>query len=215
MDSIADHMKGSYYANPIVDVPTSDPELIARYPSYCRANIWPNEVPELEPAFKDLGQLIVEVGSLVARHCDKYIDSECSAANTPSVPTKRLERIIRNSLTHKARLLHYFPADPTQSVDNSNKDEVSTWCGWHNDHGTLTGKGALNTPELTGNNKQALGAQQGKQSMCVLRWAHLRNVYSARCTRVCCAGLTSAMYTQQGVHACVTQGSPPQCILSK
>ena len=48
----------------------------------------------------------------------------------------------------KARLLHYFATDETN--DSSNTDSVdegksvddtqfSNWCGWHNDHGSLTG----------------------------------------------------------------------------
>ncbi|KAK1312673.1 hypothetical protein QJS10_CPA07g00516 [Acorus calamus] len=44
-----DTLKGSFYANPIFDVPTSDVSLMQRYPSYCRPNIWPNDaLPKLE-----------------------------------------------------------------------------------------------------------------------------------------------------------------------
>jgi hypothetical protein len=69
----ADVFKGSFYANPVLDVPTTEKRLIERYPSYCRPNIWPQEqLPELEPAFKVLGQLILEVGMLLAHHCNKY-----------------------------------------------------------------------------------------------------------------------------------------------
>ncbi|KAK9269175.1 hypothetical protein L1049_000944 [Liquidambar formosana] len=44
-----DILKGSFYANPILDIPTTEASLIQRYPSYCGTNIWPdNALPELE-----------------------------------------------------------------------------------------------------------------------------------------------------------------------
>ena len=46
----------------------------------------------------------------------------------------------------KARLLHYFPRsteDMSESGATTKKDNeediFSSWCGWHNDHGSLTG----------------------------------------------------------------------------
>ncbi|KAG4194550.1 hypothetical protein ERO13_A06G060700v2 [Gossypium hirsutum] len=68
-----DLLKSSFYANPLIDVPTNDAYLIQRYPSYCGANIWPQAaLPELEVAFKALGKLIFDVGLMVAYHCDQY-----------------------------------------------------------------------------------------------------------------------------------------------
>ncbi|XP_015159530.1 uncharacterized protein [Solanum tuberosum] len=68
-----DLLKGSFYANPILDVPTTEQSLIERYPSYCGSNIWPHmALPELETAFKTLGKLILDVGLLLAYHCDRY-----------------------------------------------------------------------------------------------------------------------------------------------
>ena len=62
-----DVSKGSYYANPQYDEPTSDADLIKKYPAFLHPNIWPKEdLPQLESAFKCLGQLIVDVGTLVA-----------------------------------------------------------------------------------------------------------------------------------------------------
>lgn len=70
---IVDLAKGSYYANPQYDVPTDDPEMLRRYPETLSPNIWPGvDMPEFEPAFKSLGQLIVQVGVELARHCDAY-----------------------------------------------------------------------------------------------------------------------------------------------
>ena len=137
-----DLSKGSYYANPQYDRPVDDEELIKKYPAFVHPNIWPTqELPELETAFKKLGTLIVNVGKLVARQCDRYVSSKCKDY-TP----KKLENIIDSSKCCKARLLHYFPmVDSEASIDNvsessENKDELfSSWCGWHNDHGSLTG----------------------------------------------------------------------------
>ncbi|KAB1201405.1 hypothetical protein CJ030_MR0G003758 [Morella rubra] len=68
-----DLLKGSFYANPILDRPTTDASMIQRYPSYCGSNIWPDSaLPELELAFKALGKLIFDVGLMVAYHCDRY-----------------------------------------------------------------------------------------------------------------------------------------------
>jgi hypothetical protein len=47
-----DLAKGSYYANPLYDVPASDDDR-KKYPSFWPSNIWPTEdVPELEKEFK-------------------------------------------------------------------------------------------------------------------------------------------------------------------
>ena len=50
----------------------------------------------------------------------------------------------------KARLLHYFPLAAASTSSSSSEqadtatcpstdDDFSSWCGWHNDHGSLTG----------------------------------------------------------------------------
>ncbi|RYH00700.1 hypothetical protein EON65_48875 [archaeon] len=97
-------------------------------------NIWPtDDLPALEPAFKELGLIIVSVGELVARQCDAYVHSKC-----PSYPaTSSLQSVIATSKCCKARLLHYFPIpEGSQPADT---EDFSSWCGWHNDHGSLTG----------------------------------------------------------------------------
>ena len=63
-----DVSKGSYYANPQYDEPSTDAELIKKYPAFLHPNIWPKEdLPQLEMAFKSLGRLIVDTGTLVAQ----------------------------------------------------------------------------------------------------------------------------------------------------
>jgi len=57
----------------------------------------------------------------------------------------RLEDIISDSRCCKARLLHYFGRSEQEveemlKTQSTNQDlEFSDWCGWHNDHGSLTG----------------------------------------------------------------------------
>lgn len=91
-------------------------------------------MPELESAFKTLGQLIVSVGTIIARHCDRYVKSKCVA-----YADNKLSSIIEKSLCCKGRLLHYFPRSEDISDTLSTDIEFSSWCGWHNDHGSLTG----------------------------------------------------------------------------
>ena len=140
-----DVSKGSFYANPQYDKPVDDEELIKQYPAFVHPNIWPkDDLPELEHAFKSLGEIIVAVGKLVARQCDRYIHSRC-----PSYPEHHLENTINTSKCCKARLLHYFPMqtpesepdteDTTKESKELTTSSFSSWCGWHNDHGSLTG----------------------------------------------------------------------------
>lgn len=131
-----DVLKGSFYANPLHDAPTTDAALIDKYPAFVHPNIWPTaDLPALEPAFKALGQLIVEVGTLVAWQCDAYVHRRC-----PGYPPHKLERIVRDSRVCKGRLLHYFPYIVDKKEEGGGgQEEVSTYCGWHNDHGSLTG----------------------------------------------------------------------------
>eukprot|EP00601_Ochromonadales_sp_CCMP2298_P030741 CAMPEP_0173343260 /NCGR_PEP_ID=MMETSP1144-20121109/10698_1 /TAXON_ID=483371 /ORGANISM="non described non described, Strain CCMP2298" /LENGTH=212 /DNA_ID=CAMNT_0014290013 /DNA_START=43 /DNA_END=678 /DNA_ORIENTATION=+ len=110
-----DLSKGSFYANPQYDKPIDDEAIIAQHPSFVHPNIWPEEdLPELSVAFKELGQIIVAVGELVARQCDNFVH-----AKVPSYPDSMLESIIRKSLCCKARLLHYFPLAPEGSGSES------------------------------------------------------------------------------------------------
>lgn len=127
-----DLLKGSFYANPVLDTPTTDERLVQRYPAYCGSNIWPHKaLPELEVAFKALGKLILNVGLMVAYHCDQYVSKGHGG-------DKGLENTLTRSRCHKGRLLYYFPSQ--QSGDGTQDgDSMSSWCGWHTDHGSLTG----------------------------------------------------------------------------
>ena len=49
--------------------------------------------------------------------------------------------MLRTSRCCKARLLHYFPltAEAAETANADEEEAFSSWCGWHNDHGSLTG----------------------------------------------------------------------------
>ncbi|KAI3443837.1 hypothetical protein Pfo_000502 [Paulownia fortunei] len=128
-----DMLKGSFYANPILDIPTNELSLVKRYPSYCGPNIWPcGALPELELAFKALGKLILNVGLLLAYQCDRYASNGFKMHEDGS-----LQQVLLRSRCHKGRLLYYFPAHQCTSTDDG--ESISSWCGWHTDHGSLTG----------------------------------------------------------------------------
>ena len=122
---VYDTAKGSFYFNPIADDAFADqPELKEAYPAFCAPNMWPSElVPSMQPNAMRLSRLLVDTGALIASHCDAFVESRCA-----SYERGKLQRIVRESRTCKARLLHYFP-----------QQQPSDWCGWHNDHGSLTG----------------------------------------------------------------------------
>lgn len=146
-----DVAKGSFYANPQYDVPTTDESLIQQFPFYCCPNIWPNEhVPDMGDKFKQLGQLIVRVGLLVAKQCDVYVQQLYKDQVTSTTTTdaddehkfemKSLYRTIADSKCTKGRLLYYFPINSDgASSENGDDDDQDNWCGWHLDHGSLTG----------------------------------------------------------------------------
>ena len=62
-----------------LDIVRTDDELrsLARSsPAFFAPNVWPSEhLPDMESAFREVGQLIHEVGIMVARCCDSYVSS--------------------------------------------------------------------------------------------------------------------------------------------
>ncbi|KAH7001291.1 hypothetical protein EDB80DRAFT_721936 [Ilyonectria destructans] len=136
-----DTFKGSYYANCAFYI---DPSLECAaptdafspdtFPEYLSPNIWPPEsvLPGFKPGVTDLCRLIIDVGVLVARACDRFAEQDI-----PGYPKGYLEHVVSSSSTTKARLLHYYPqdVDPAAGVDADEDD----WCATHLDHGCLTG----------------------------------------------------------------------------
>jgi isopenicillin N synthase-like dioxygenase len=132
MNGKKDFSKGSFYANPVYDQPTDDPGCIEAYPEYCHPNMWPKLLPELRDALRELGQLMLEVGKLIARECDGLL-----AKIQPDYTEGFLHDMISKTRCSKARLLHYFPKE-TSTTDTSEPQTMDSWCGWHLDHSCIT-----------------------------------------------------------------------------
>ena len=129
------------------------------FEEYTAPNVWPAErdIPNFKPAAEELITLVIDVAVLVARACDRYAIEEV-ADYTPGY----LEHVVKTSTTTKARLLHYFPTEPKETVATSNNGQIlnghletlnpakededaassgdgDDWCATHLDHGCLTG----------------------------------------------------------------------------
>lgn len=99
-----DFSKGSFYANPQLDETIYNPQNPSEV--LVPGNVWPKEdLPEYEYAFKDLGRLVVGVGERVAGVVDKYVEKAL-----PGFEKGKIQRIIRESKTCKARGLLYYPS---------------------------------------------------------------------------------------------------------
>jgi isopenicillin N synthase-like dioxygenase len=144
-----DLAKGSFYFNPLLDVPGTEHDRIT-YPASYPCNKWPSSssLPELEPAAKCMGQLMKQVAVDLSRHIDAYAHSK-----NPSYGPTTLYDALVDTEKAKGRLLYYFPLPPSTeenesiSDDNDNDNAVTTkcsnatedsWIGWHNDSGFLT-----------------------------------------------------------------------------
>ena len=134
-------MKGSYYVNCAfyqgkgVEIPSS-----IDFPEFTAPNIWPAEtsLPGFQVVFEELCALIIDTAVLVARACDQY-----AIAHIKDYEPRYLERIVRNSMTTKARLLHYFPPAAFSKLSHtrhvkshpqaSNAQDQDSWCATHID----------------------------------------------------------------------------------
>ena len=147
-DGHFDTLKSSYYVNcafyqdpSLQNAPADD---FPNFPEYTAPNIWPPEavLPGFQNAVTDLCTLIINTAALVARACDRY-----ASAHIEDYQKGYLERVVKSSLTTKARLLHYFPQYSVLSNGSSRDDErmkdgnqqEDSWCASHVDHGCLTG----------------------------------------------------------------------------
>lgn len=126
-----DTSKGSFYMNCVTD----DPQPIAEKDKHLYSadeikmnvgNKWVDELPEFEKNVKALSKKMMEVGAMLAKQIDAY-----ASKNIPSYPKDNLYRIITTGHGHIGRALHYFPFEERGQAEDD-------WCGWHNDHGSLT-----------------------------------------------------------------------------
>lgn len=145
-----DTLKGSYYINCAFHAdqslecsPTApthangSQKTYATFPEYTTPNIWPREavLPGFKQTATELCNLIIDTATLVARACDRF-----ALENVPDYEAGYLERMVQESMTTKARLLHYFPPPASNGSSAGDKmQEDDDWCATHLDHGCLTG----------------------------------------------------------------------------
>jgi isopenicillin N synthase-like dioxygenase len=119
-----DLSKGSFYANPLYDHPSTEEEN-KKYPFWNQDNIWPTEdVPGVEPALKKLGKIMFDATILLTKHVDSLI-----AKRVPTYNPTTLYDSLSTTKKIKGRVLYYYPC--------KSQDEDG-WIGWHNDSGFLT-----------------------------------------------------------------------------
>lgn len=64
MNGKIDFAKGSYYNNPMSDIPpTDDPSYIDKHPEYGHPNVWPKELPQLREEFMDVSFALLSLGT--------------------------------------------------------------------------------------------------------------------------------------------------------
>jgi isopenicillin N synthase-like dioxygenase len=131
-----DLSKGSFYFNPVTDVPGTEEDR-KLYPASYPVNKWPEEemIPNFEALGKRLGLLMKDVVALLALHIDEYVKMHCKEYDAcMGMEMKNTEKV-------KGRLLYYFPHEKERK-DNDGKskenEEYDSWIGWHNDSGFLT-----------------------------------------------------------------------------
>lgn len=119
-----DTLKGSYYVNCAFyqgqDLGKTPHPLSADFPELTTPNIWPAEssLPGFQETFEELCTLIIDTAVLVARACDRY-----AGDHIEDYRAGYLEHVVKTSTVTKARLLHYFPPEPSDpSLSNGNED---------------------------------------------------------------------------------------------
>lgn len=126
------YMNCAFHKDPKLEGPIqSIRDAFKDFKTYTTWNIWPSKQLEglatFENDCKELCNLIIDVAQYVASNCDKYI-----VKMQPNYEQHFSERIIKNSTSTKARLLHYHPSDGTSTNDGD-------LCGEHLDHSCITG----------------------------------------------------------------------------
>ena len=151
-DKPPDTSKGSFYYNPVTDVPGT-PQDRHKYPYSYPCNKWPTEVrlPGFRQDAKRMGMILKDATVELAKHIDALAATKCV-----DYPTQFLYQQMKHTDKVKARLLYYFPLPAATTADD--KDETpqhqqqqdnnppkqpveDSWIGWHNDSGFLTALG--------------------------------------------------------------------------
>ena len=143
-----DTAKGSFYYNPVTDLPGNQQDR-HKYPYSYPSNKWPSgeKLPQFREKAVRMGMLLKRATVELAKHIDSL-----AARNCPDYPKQFLYLKMKYTDKVKARLLYYFPLynSNDSKCDNDNEDNdkednepvsEDSWIGWHNDSGFLTALG--------------------------------------------------------------------------
>lgn len=73
-----------------------------------------------------MARIMIETGTFLSKQIDNLVRQKLSQP-----PKISLQDIVSKGKCHVGRLLHYFPFNIKEDVEDD-------WCGWHNDHSSLT-----------------------------------------------------------------------------
>lgn len=190
---VVDTAKGSYYINCAFyqspDLDGADATKFPGFEEYTAPNVWPDDsdVPGFRRGAEDLIRLIIDTAVLVARACDRFAAHEISGYEDGF-----LEKVVKNSTTTKARLLHYFPIEQDET-----RREIQS-------NGTTQSNGSKEThtngPEeahTIGSREQQTQEDEIDDSWCTTHLDH-----------GCLTGLTSAMFTDESLSQSQSQSAP-------
>ncbi|KAF2097338.1 Clavaminate synthase-like protein [Rhizodiscina lignyota] len=113
-----------------------------QFHDYTAPSLWPAEelLPGFKAVFEELCDLIMEFASTVAKACDSF-----AMEHVEGYRGGFLEEVVKKSITHKARLLHYFPSESSSvngstnaTASNGSREDDDDWCATHLDDGCLT-----------------------------------------------------------------------------
>lgn len=154
---MVDSAKGSFYVNcgfyperkGVAVEGAGGGERWDGFEEYTAQSVWPDEedIAGFQESAEEMITMIIDVAVLVARACDRY-----AAEAVEGYQDGFLERVVKTSVTTKARLLHYFPAEEPEGGTDGHVEAVNglgeetdkktagdDWCATHIDHGCLTG----------------------------------------------------------------------------
>jgi hypothetical protein len=125
-DKPPDTAKGSFYYNPVTDVPGTANDRAA-YPLSYPCNKWPAEdvIPGFQQKAVVLGKLLKEACVVTAKHMDALAEVKCQSY-TPGL----LHNSMKDTDKVKARLLYYFPLEQSTAVaasDETKQDAEDSW----------------------------------------------------------------------------------------
>jgi hypothetical protein len=122
-DKPADFAKGSFYFNPVTDLPGTEQDR-QQFPLSYPRNKWPE--PHVIPGFREkavcIGLILRDACVQVARHIDAL-----ALSKEASYPPNQLYENVKDTDKVKARLLYYFPLPINQDTSENDSATEDSW----------------------------------------------------------------------------------------